>query len=384
MFSRRRVWTMTTVLGVTASIGTRFLAYEGAALFLRGALRECADAGGELSAEPVWSVMIPTYNCAGYLRDTLRSVLAQDPGPGRMQIEVVDDHSTQDDPLAVVNEIGKGRVGFYRQPRNAGHVANFNTCIARSTGKLLHILHGDDWVRPGFYSTMEQPFRDHPDIGAAFCRYVIADDAGTRQRFSALEQPHRGIIADWLTKIARGQRLQTPSMVVRRSVYDALGGFDARISYAEDWEMWVRIAANYPVWYETEPLAVYRVRPSSLSGGLLRTGELIATLRMAIEINRQYLPPDLANAISTEALEACALAALRRANRLHAAGDRQAARAQARGAWRTSRSAPVIRSSLGFLIRSVARELRRAARLATRSGSTQGGTAHGPATPRSE
>jgi glycosyltransferase involved in cell wall biosynthesis len=42
-------------------------------------------------ARPLWSVMIPTYNCADYLRETLASVLAQDPGPEEMQIEVVDD-----------------------------------------------------------------------------------------------------------------------------------------------------------------------------------------------------------------------------------------------------------------------------------------------------
>ena len=55
---------------------------------------------------PVWSVMIPTYHCARYLGETLRSVLAQDPGPDAMQIEVVDDHSTQDDPERVVREVG--------------------------------------------------------------------------------------------------------------------------------------------------------------------------------------------------------------------------------------------------------------------------------------
>ncbi|HZG65515.1 MAG TPA: glycosyltransferase, partial [Herpetosiphonaceae bacterium] len=59
---------------------------------------------------PLWSVMIPTYNCARYLRGTLESVLAQDPGPDHMQIEVVDDGS-QDDPAAVVAEVGRGRVG---------------------------------------------------------------------------------------------------------------------------------------------------------------------------------------------------------------------------------------------------------------------------------
>ncbi|MEQ9234992.1 MAG: glycosyltransferase [Coleofasciculus sp. E2-BRE-01] len=43
---------------------------------------------------PLWSVMIPTYNCAQYLRETLANVLAQDPGSEVMQIEVIDDHST--------------------------------------------------------------------------------------------------------------------------------------------------------------------------------------------------------------------------------------------------------------------------------------------------
>ena len=62
------------------------------------------------TVRPLWSVMIPAYNCASYLRQTLASVLAQDPGPEQMQIEVVDDGSTKDDPESVVRETGKGRV----------------------------------------------------------------------------------------------------------------------------------------------------------------------------------------------------------------------------------------------------------------------------------
>ena len=100
---------------------------------------------------PLWSVMVPTYNCANYLELTLKSVLEQDPGPEQMQIEVIDDRSTKDDPEAVVNEIGKGRVSFFRQPQNVGAQANFTTCVQRSRGHLVHILHGDDAVLPGFY-----------------------------------------------------------------------------------------------------------------------------------------------------------------------------------------------------------------------------------------
>ena len=48
------------------------------------------------AARPKWSVMIPAYNCARFLAATLESVLAQDPGPAQMQIEVVDDCSSDD------------------------------------------------------------------------------------------------------------------------------------------------------------------------------------------------------------------------------------------------------------------------------------------------
>src|SRR5471032_702764 len=81
---------------------------------------------------PQWSVMIPTFNCAKYLWQTLESVLAQDPGTDQMQIEVVDDCSTKDDPEALVREIGQGRVAFHRKPQNEGAIRNFNTCIQRS------------------------------------------------------------------------------------------------------------------------------------------------------------------------------------------------------------------------------------------------------------
>jgi hypothetical protein len=291
---------------------------------------------------PLWSVMIPTYNCAFHLRETLRHVLDQDPGPDQMQIEVVDDSSTLDDPLEVVRELGRGRVGFYRQDRNVGHVANFNTCLELSRGQLVHLLHGDDYVRRGFYGSMERAFA-RPEVGAAFCRFISVDERGHWQTIWPLEQPQSGIVAGWLERIAAGQRLQPPSMVVRREVYEHLGGFDQRIRhYGEDWEMWVHIASHYRVWYEPQPLAVYRARPASLSGRSLRSGENLRDLRTVIEINRARLPAALADRVSRQARESAALAALRRARRMAAADDPKAAHAQVRGALRCSRSPRVL------------------------------------------
>src|SRR5262245_46178716 len=88
---------------------------------------------------PLWSVMIPTYNCAHYLERALESVLVQDPGSDHMQIEVVDDCSTTDDPEAVTQRVAKGRVLFHRNVKNQGAIRTFNTCIERSTGELVHI-----------------------------------------------------------------------------------------------------------------------------------------------------------------------------------------------------------------------------------------------------
>src|SRR5262249_50406733 len=113
---------------------------------------------------PTWSVMIPSYNCARFLGEALKSVLVQDPGSAKMQIEVVDDCSS-DDPQRVVSEIGGNRVGFFRQSRNVGHIANFRTCITRARGEIVHLLHGDDVVRPGFYERLEHGFNAGPSIG---------------------------------------------------------------------------------------------------------------------------------------------------------------------------------------------------------------------------
>jgi len=241
---------------------------------------------------PLWSVMIPTYHCASYLREALGSVLAQDPGPDEMQIEVVDDASTRDNPEAVVAELGRGRVGFFRQPRNLGHVGNFNSCLRRAQGRIVHLLHGDDCVRPGFYSALGHAFVADSGIGAAFCRGIYMDDDGNWLSFTPMEQPDSGVLDGWLEKIAGGQRIATPSIVVSREVYERLGGFDRRFTVAaEDWEMWVRIATEFPIFFEREPLALYRVRRR---GSLTRDAEMeprvVRDMRLAADIVGAYLP----------------------------------------------------------------------------------------------
>jgi glycosyltransferase involved in cell wall biosynthesis len=277
--------------------------------------------------------MIPTFNCGRFLAETLTGVLRQDPGPAVMQIEVVDDHSTLDEPQAVVDELGRGRVAFHRQPMNVGHIANFETCLARARGELIHLLHGDDSVRDGFYRTMERAF-DDTRVGAAFCRQVFIDADGRCQSVSPLEEDESGILPEAPVRMALEQRVMTPSIVVRRDVYEALGGFDRRLRCAEDWEMWVRIATRYAIWYETEPLALYRMHSASNTGRHARTGDDVRYTCMAIAMFTSYLPDHVARDVARRARQTYALSALETARRFLAAGDVEAARAQARAAVR--------------------------------------------------
>lgn len=238
---------------------------------------------------PQWSVMIPTYNCTPFLRETLRSVLAQDLGAAHMQIEVVDDASTDEDVAAVVASLGAGRVQYYRQPTNVGSLRNFETCLNRARGRLVHLLHGDDRVRPGFYEHLGQLFAQHPAAGAAFTHYASIDEHGRKVQEFGPVQPVAGILPDWLPRIAEAQYIQYAGMAVRREVYEHLGSFYGT-TCGEDWEMWVRIARHYPVAYSPEMLAEYRGHSGSVSWKKAQQGQLLSDWAHVIARIEQHLP----------------------------------------------------------------------------------------------
>lgn len=240
---------------------------------------------------PLWSVMIPVYNCSKYLPETLESVLQQDPGIEKMQIEVCDDASTDANVEQLVYQIGKGRISYFRQKTNVGSLRNFEACLNRSQGHLIHLLHGDDKIRTGFYEKMEKLFTEYPEMGAAFCRYVSIDKYNGEQMISDLEKSKAGILENWLEKLAFKQLIQTPSVVVRRKVYEKLGGFYG-VHYGEDWEMWMRIAANYKVGYIPEVLAEYYKHSNSISGQYILTGQNIRDLKKIMQIAKSYFPKD--------------------------------------------------------------------------------------------
>lgn len=277
---------------------------------------------------PLWSVLIPCFNNSKTLERTLESVLSQEQEKSSMQIVVVDDHSADQGKVrGIVDRVGCGRVDFFPQSKNVGSLRNFETCLSLSKGKLIHLLHADDYVHPGFYPKMAELLEKYPQAGAAFCHFLLVDEKDQKTSEALIQQETPGILTDWLPKIARAQQIQVPAMVVRREVYEKLGAFHSVI-YGEDWEMWVRIAAHYPVAYMPETLASYRVHKGSISGRTIRSGQNVRDLRKVINLIQGYLPQEEKSRAKKIASKYYSGLAMETAEQLLSTGDGHAARAQ--------------------------------------------------------
>ncbi|WP_044624920.1 glycosyltransferase [Neotamlana nanhaiensis] len=285
----------------------------------------------------IWSVMIPVYNCFKFIEETITSVLDQDLGENIMQIEVIDDYSTDGKVEELVKQLGNGRVQYFRQKQNVGSLRNFETCINRSKGKYVHILHGDDKLEPGFYNEIDFLFKNYPNAGAAFTNFHLINGnskiAESKDEF-ILDAP--GIIPNFLEKIASKQLLQPPAIVVKRSTYENLGGFFA-VHFGEDWEMWTRISAHYPVAYSPKKLANYRVgHGDGISYNSFQSGQNFKDLLTVINIIQNYLPDNKRQHIKDAALKYNANYCIKIANSL-ILKNTKVAKTQIKGAWSMSK-----------------------------------------------
>ncbi len=158
---------------------------------------------------PCWSVMIPIYNPnRDHLQTALKSVLDQGLAPGRMEIQLVDDCSTTPLPEDWIRSVGRGRVTMHRNPQNLGLARTWNTCIEQARGEVIHLLHQDDYVLPGFYEALEPGFAD-PSVGAAFCRHAYVDHLGNSTGESELNPTRPRFFRPEISSRS-GSRLQLP------------------------------------------------------------------------------------------------------------------------------------------------------------------------------
>jgi cellulose synthase/poly-beta-1,6-N-acetylglucosamine synthase-like glycosyltransferase len=242
-------------------------------------------------SSPQWSVMITAYNRTDYLERAILSVLEQGFTADEMQIEVVDDCSTQGDIAAVVEQIGQGRVTYYRQPVNLGIFANWNTCIQRSQGRWIHILSDDDAVMPGFYAAYQKEL-EQQDAMVAIAPSVYVDEYDRWTGITESLQPNSGILENALWKLASQNPIRTPGIVVARQAYEQVGGFTTDLIFTPDWEMWARLATAFPIAYLNRPYSLFRMHSSSETSRLnLTDAAILDSLAASTVIQTHFADP---------------------------------------------------------------------------------------------
>ena len=206
---------------------------------------------------------------------------------------------------------------------------------------------------PGFYDALEDAL-GYAEAGAAFCRYAYIDGQGREKGMGPLAMPKMGRLPDALRFLASEQRIMTPSICVRREVYERLGGFHPDLRCAEDWEMWVRIARHYPVVYVPLVLARYRMQDDSNTGRNVASARDVHFNGLAIDIIRTHLPVEIADVVAGQARRTYARAAFDTARACARRGDFRAAVAQLRAGLHLGRNPATWVAAVVTLLRIIA------------------------------
>ena len=195
------------------------------------------------------SVVIPTCNRADFVREAIASVLRQDYPD--VEIIVVDDGS-DDGTAAVVS--GFGPAVQYLWQENRGVSAARNRGVAASTGELIAFLDSDDLWLPRKVSVQVAHFAAHPEAQACH-----ADEVWMRRGVRVNERRIHRKQGGWQFLAALQRCLISPSAILmRRSLWDRLGGFDESLPACEDYDLWLRLTAIAPVAFLPERLVVKR------------------------------------------------------------------------------------------------------------------------------
>jgi glycosyltransferase involved in cell wall biosynthesis len=213
---------------------------------------------------PLVSVVVPVYNGAPYLRESLDSILAQTYTP--LEVIAMDDAST--DATQEILASYENRVRCYRNSTNLGQFENVNAGIALARGAFIAVYHADDIYDPQIVEREVVCFEQWPDVGAVFSLPVFVDADGVEYARLDLTPEMRGSRpCDFPTvfnALLRHENvfLACPGAMVRAAAYRRVGLYRQEPwRDSADLEMWIRLAREFPIVVLEEYLMKYRHFP---------------------------------------------------------------------------------------------------------------------------
>ena len=204
------------------------------------------------------SVVISCYNHENYLPEAIESVLEQ--SYPHFELIVVDDGST-DGSWDVAQSFSAARC---IKQKNAGTpAATRNRGLQESRGEYVVFLDGDDRLLPHALEIGVRHLENHPDcaFAAGRCQSMSSDQKCLTSFPSNAETDH------YRALLIKNYILTPGSVIFRRAVVDELNGFDSsfEIKGSDDYDMYLRIAAKWPVYYHNDTVLEYREHDSNLS-----------------------------------------------------------------------------------------------------------------------
>jgi glycosyltransferase involved in cell wall biosynthesis len=186
---------------------------------------------------PLVSVVIPAYNGQEYIREAIESVLAQTYRP--IEVLVVDDGS----PISMEEAVsGFGPEVRYLRQKNGGTASARNLGLRSSNGEFIALLDQDDLWLPRKLERQVPRFAEDPRIGLVTAWMEVFDSATGETKgtfYPAAEMTVHDILGHELPPVQ--------TMIFRRSALEKIGGFDASLRGTDDWDVNIRIAAEYRV-----------------------------------------------------------------------------------------------------------------------------------------
>jgi glycosyltransferase involved in cell wall biosynthesis len=192
-----------------------------------------------INCDPTVSIVIPTFNRAALLSESITSVLTQ--SYSNFEMIVVDDGST-DSTADVVNSFSDRRLIFLRQ-ENKGRSAARNRAIALARGRYIAFLDSDDIYLEDKLERQIDYMESHCDVGMTYTSALCIDGRG-----DLLPHKYEATVSGKIHEDIAffiPVTITLPTVMVRREVFDTVGGFDEAMYRFEDTDMWRRISKSY-------------------------------------------------------------------------------------------------------------------------------------------
>lgn len=205
---------------------------------------------------PLFSVIIPLYNKAPYVRKAVESVLGQTLGDYEI---IIIDNGSIDGSSEIVAGFTDSRIRIIRLEENIGVSNARNKGVSLSTAPYITFLDADDWWEPTFLEEMRGLIERHPDAGIYGTGYYIVKNSkkrlapiGVDENFTEGEINYCAVYTKTLC-----MPLTSISVAIPRAVFDESGGFKPHLKLGEDFDLWIRIALRHKAVFLNKPLSNY-------------------------------------------------------------------------------------------------------------------------------